>query len=512
LISIAVKGYDVFLQCDNVHNPVKSDWFSKAGYTPTDFAWFAVGTYFLPLGFIYLLIFLVQFMKGGFNQIFKMFMMAVVFGLSLWAAIRSNSMASDVLDCGVFCFQTSNADVAEATTTPAEVFIGLTYLFMSLSIVLVTGFILLFLLLKQCEIIVLPSPKIKSYSHLATIGLSFIVVFPFLIFCTLALPTAWKHIDLKGIRSFQEKVPDPKLGFYWKFTNSKYPNLNLKLYPDVLFYYGFIYSILVAALFAHFIPSIKRIFHSRMAFLWRYTVGELTLGLLLLGLVIGEFLYYYLYVPVVAKSGSLVVEDAAVAVGQTASLVLGLLLLPVTRNSVCCLVFGVSHSVAIKFHILLGILFLTLILTHAFLFWKVFSAKNQFPHDIFSVPTVVHANNPTIPLMQLTIMVLFLATAFPSLFPSVRRKNYELWYYLHHFFVVLFLVVLWHAHRSWYFITASLVLWVADHALRLMSCIGSDVTLTSMILSIPQKSEDESLLADQGMYTYAYRLCRYVYI
>jgi hypothetical protein len=471
LIAIAVKGYDVFLQCDNVHNPVKKNWFSKAGYTPTDFAWFAVGTFFLPVGFIYLLISLVQFIKGGYSGMCKILCISCIFGLSLWCAIESNSMASDILDCGVFCFQSSDAIVAKANMTPGQIFIGLVYFFMSLSIVLLTGFVLTFLLLKQFGV-VLPSPDIKSYTHLVSIGLTFILVFPFLIFCTLALPDAWKHISLKGIRSFQAEIPDPKLGLYWKITTNNYPNLVLKLYPDVLFYYGFIYSILTAALLSHFIPRLKKTFHSRMAVLWRYTVGELILGVLLLGLIIGEFLYYYLYVPVIAKSDMSIVEQGAVAVGQTASLVLGLLLLPVTRNSVWCLVFGVSHSVAIKFHILLGSLFLTLVIIHAFLFWKVFSERDQFPHDIFSVPTIVHANNPTIPLIQLTIMILFLVTAFPSLFPSIRRENYELWYYLHHFFVVLFLVVLWHAHRSWYFITASLVLWVSDHALRLMSCIG----------------------------------------
>jgi hypothetical protein len=423
-------------------------------------------------------------------------------------------MASDVLDCGVFCFQTSDANVAKALTPPAQVFIGLIYLFMSLSILLLSGFTLLFLLLKQCEIMVLPFPKIrmKLDTQLATIGLCFIVVLPFLIFCTLALPNAWKKMSLKEIRIFQAKVPDPKLGFYWKFTNTNYPNLILKLYPDVLFYYGFIYSILIAALLTRFVPRMKRIFHSRVAFLWRYTVGELMLGLLLLGLIIGEFLYYYLYVPVVKQepySSINAIKDGAVAVGQTASLVLGLLLLPVTRNSVWCLVFGVSYSVAINFHILLGNLFLILTLIHTFLFWKVFSDSGQFPHDVFSAPTVVHANNPTIPLAQLTVMVLFLTIAFPSLFPSVRRKNYELWYYLHHFFVVLFLVVLWHASRSWYFITASLVLWVADHALRLMSCIGSDVTLISLTLSMPQKSDDKSLSTGRGIYTYALRRRKY---
>eukprot|EP01041_Mallomonas_annulata_P003178 gene3178-6273_t len=541
LIAIAVKGYDIFLQCDNVHVLNSKLWFSKAGYTPNDFAWFTFATFCLPTGFVCGLIFLVQFAKGKFDIWTKYFILYTLLGLTLWSILESHALASETLSCGVFCFG-KVSQTPTATMTAAEGFVGMTYLAFCLFYLLALVYTLISLHKKHVldfysrkkdmesmmtNIIIgndvsichslgvegggggvmsqegkspvqindnnsLQTNKSVHDKKASTKNLSvlrqfvvlilcFIVLFPFLFLCTMALPTSWKSMSLLRIRTFQASVPDPKVGFYWKVTVNT--DLVLKIYPDVLFYYGFIYFVLVMTILSNYIKSIKNLLRSRVKLYPLCTFGEALMMTMLTGLVIGEFYYYYAYVPVIAKSTKTPAEQGAVAVGQTASIVMGLLLLPITRNSIWSVLFGISPNSLVKFHEVLGYVFVILSVIHTLLFWKVFDENQAFPADVFGVPMVTHANNITTPLLELGVIVMFICIVFPSVLPSFRRVYFEAFYYLHHFFIILFLMVLWHATRSWYFVTASFILWVADHALRLMNCIGTEVEVVSLNVS-----------------------------
>ena len=55
-----------------------------------------------------------------------------------------------------------------------------------------------------------------------------------------------------------------------------------------------------------------------------------------------------------------------------------------------------------------------------------------------------HFDNFTVPMAQILAVFMFAFMGVMSWF-SVRRWNYDLFYFLHHFFVVVFLMVLWHA-------------------------------------------------------------------
>ena len=65
----------------------------------------------------------------------------------------------------------------------------------------------------------------------------------------------------------------------------------------------------------------------------------------------------------------------------------------------------------------------------------------------------------------------FLLVGLGSL-EAVRRWNYDLFYYLHHFVLVLFLMMLWHATMAWYYIIGGLILYAVDHSIRLYRSIG----------------------------------------
>ena len=71
-----------------------------------------------------------------------------------------------------------------------------------------------------------------------------------------------------------------------------------------------------------------------------------------------------------------------------------------------------------------------------------------FPSDIYSIPTTYHADNFTIPLASYTVLSFFLFMGVFT-FYTIRRSNYDLFYWTHHFFMVFFIIQLWHATMSW---------------------------------------------------------------
>ena len=63
---------------------------------------------------------------------------------------------------------------------------------------------------------------------------------------------------------------------------------------------------------------------------------------------------------------------------------------------------------------------------------------------------------------------------------TIRRAYYEVFYYAHFFSGVVFLVVLWHATMSWYYILPGLALYALDHGIRLMRNLAAGVVLADV--------------------------------
>jgi len=181
--------------------------------------------------------------------------------------------------------------------------------------------------------------------------------------------------------------------------------------------------------------------------------------------------------PLVIRSS---VEIAARAVGQLCNVTMGLLVLPVTKNSVWFHVFGQSWEDMIGYHRALAYLFLAFVFVHAMLWWNFYSVNPySFSLNVFALQAQFHRDNFTVPMAQILAVFMFAFMGVMSWF-SVRRWNYDLFYFLHHFFVVVFLMILWHASMSWYFITAGLTLWAVDHIIRFFRPLLYDVTVHSL--------------------------------
>jgi hypothetical protein len=109
------------------------------------------------------------------------------------------------------------------------------------------------------------------------IGVTFVLFYPFLIFACMALPTWWSGFTRSDIESYQSSTPSKSYGWYWSWTITD--NVVLKLFPDIMIFYGTIYLVSCVALLAASYEPLHEILRSRSAYLPSdTTVGETLLA------------------------------------------------------------------------------------------------------------------------------------------------------------------------------------------------------------------------------------------
>jgi len=519
-LALGIKCYDSFFQCDYVQINNHSDWSTPAGYTIPQFIALLIGTYALPLGLMLVLVYSVQSYKSPFWAItpVKVLVYLTLSALSACATYGGYKMGKQIIDCGIYCV--GNEATTDATNDAAVVSTGVLYFIVGLAL---TALFLALALLsvfsaaqdnsggkgvdassasgaaavasaadtKPLLPLVRDPAEVKSMGikhksaqtlrnraknayTVVALALTFGFVYPVFFFSCTALPTWWAYFTKHGIQAYESSVPPKTYGAYWSLEIGQ--NLILKLYPDILIYYGAIYLVAGVAVVAQSFPSVYHRLSKKPSRLGGLSVGEFALAVLLVVLLVGQFFYWYFdhgweNEDRDKRSSA---EIAARSVGQVANMVTGLLVLPVTRNSVWTVLLGVSWENLVAYHQILGYLLLLLVLTHMFLWWSVYAQQGTFPHDILAVPMKYHKDNFTVPLAVVSSVLMFLVMGGLSL-PVVRRLHYDLFYWSHHLSLGLFLMMLWHSTMSWYYIAAGLTLWAADHALRLYHCLGTSV-------------------------------------
>ena len=161
------------------------------------------------------------------------------------------------------------------------------------------------------------------------------------------------------------------------------------------------------------------------------------------------------------------VQRLARGLGHMSTFFLTFGLVPVARNSMWTIVFGIPFERAIAFHRLLALGFFLAVTGHL-VSWVVFWGQEGVLHNLVSltgcdiVPngSLPHCDNFTIPMMGLTWLGMCVMVTLSYWW--VRRKYFELFYYAHHFFVVVFVASLVHAWGFWLYATGPLVLWWFD--------------------------------------------------
>ena len=519
---IGAKCYDSFFQCDYVQHPNHSEWSTPAGYTVPQFVALVIGTYLLPFGLMLVLVYAVQSYKSPFWAYtpIKVFVYAALAALAAYATHLSYLMGKEIIDCGVFCI--GHDASSNATNDAAIVSTGIIYFIVSLLLAaLFSALALLSIfsspqdnvasnrtergsssanngtsLVYENEPLIPPDParakemsfkqkstqfrrnRARSAQTVLALALTFGALYPIFFLACTVLPTWWAYFTKHSIQTYEASRPPEAYGTYWRLAVGG--DLVLKLYPDILIYYGAIYLVAGVALAAQFVPRLANRLASKPSVLAGMTVGEFVLSNLLVVLLVGQFCYWFYdhgweNEEIDSRTGA---ERAARSIGQVANMVTGLLVLPVTRNSVWSALFGVSWESLLVYHQLLGYLLLVLVLLHMFLWWRVFAQQGTFPHDIFAVPLKYHKDNFTVPLAMVSTLLMFAVMGGLSL-PVVRRLHYDLFYWTHHLSLGLFAMMLWHSTMSWYYVAVGLTLWAADHAIRLYRSVGISVRVES---------------------------------
>lgn len=242
----------------------------------------------------------------------------------------------------------------------------------------------------------------------------------------------------------------------------------IKLYLDVAVFYGFVGSIILVGFAAAFSRRVHRFvsfwFHFKIGkFVIDTSVGELLFVLSCIGVGIWWFWWWYSGYGRIAQITD-TLERLARVLGHMCNYFAAVLLFPITRNSIWVEILGIPFERAVKYHRWAGLVTFIALTGHMLVWWIKWSMDDTLLHNIFSVQNNPHADNWSIPIMELTwlgaaVMVLLSQNWF-------RRRRFELFYYTHHFFIVFFITGLIHAWSMWYFVGGGLILWFIDRLIR----------------------------------------------
>lgn len=137
----------------------------------------------------------------------------------------------------------------------------------------------------------------------------------------------------------------------------------LKAWPDLLVFYAFIYVVSVIGMMAQLHRPLRNWLLWRPRWLRGTSVGAVGLGLAF-GVALAMWTWYWRYAhsflgtPTPGNPTTWPRERSSRTFGQIGSFILGLLVLPVSRNSIWVTVFGVSWESTIWVHIWLSYFFL----------------------------------------------------------------------------------------------------------------------------------------------------------
>ena len=199
-------------------------------------------------------------------------------------------------------------------------------------------------------------------------------------------------------------------------------------------------------------------------------LGEMLLLAALTLLLLGEFVYWYGFHGRAASSIGDWKEQLARTFGQLGNAVMGLLVLPLTRNSSLSFVLGVSWEKSLAAHRLLCWLLLAIVLVHQLSFWGVYVDNNCWPADIAPFPASEYdPSNWSIPLIVIVSWTVVLGAGILALARLIFRTPGVFILFRSAGAGAFFVAALWHATSAWQYALSGLALWVIDRLLRLRS-------------------------------------------
>ncbi|KAI8543758.1 hypothetical protein RHMOL_Rhmol08G0242900 [Rhododendron molle] len=154
---------------------------------------------------------------------------------------------------------------------------------------------------------------------------------------------------------------------------------------------------------------------------------------------------------------------AAVRFGLLAEACLALLLLPILRGLAIFRILGIQFEASVKYHVWLGtamILFATLHGAGTFFIWGV---KNHIQDEMWrwqKTGRIYLAGEITL----VTGLVIWITSL-----PQIRRRQFEIFYYTHHLYIVFLVFYLFHGgDRHFYMVFPGIFLFALDKLLRII--------------------------------------------
>lgn len=277
---------------------------------------------------------------------------------------------------------------------------------------------------------------------------------------------------------------------HWRITS----DLVVKIFPGNLFFYIYLCAVGVIAAAAHQVQWSRKFVQRRLVparfvdaplakYVMRFTVGDAIISIATFVMV---FLFFAYWLQSHNYNGGWSngeghtmgrTEHWARALGQLAVVFLSLLFFPASRNSIFHHPFGTHWESWLWTHRVLGTLMLAASFAHM-IAWYVRFYELGMLSDIFSVPmkTPICIDNWTVPLATLSTWFMLLAIGIGAL-PIIRRKFFEVFYYLHLFAAYSSLpAILWHATAGWEYMLPGLTVWFIDRVIRFFRS-GSPATV-----------------------------------
>ncbi|KAF2763288.1 hypothetical protein EJ05DRAFT_33023 [Pseudovirgaria hyperparasitica] len=180
---------------------------------------------------------------------------------------------------------------------------------------------------------------------------------------------------------------------------------------------------------------------------------------------------------------------AAVALtGHLADVTMGMVLLPVSRNSALGSFFKLSPTTTFTFHMIQAYTLFGLVMTHGILYavWVgIFNQHRLRIKPVFPVlnPTYVFnevwpGNSSSLGIWKASLIFtgcisgIIMIMIFCTSFPPIRRKHFNLFYFTHLLSIPAVIVICLHASTMFYCTIPGLSMWLLDWGMRLYDLSG----------------------------------------
>ncbi|CAI9101898.1 OLC1v1000052C1 [Oldenlandia corymbosa var. corymbosa] len=196
-----------------------------------------------------------------------------------------------------------------------------------------------------------------------------------------------------------------------------------------------------------------------------------------------------------AKNGETVwqakLDGAGLRLGIVGNMCLVFLFFPVARGSSVLQIFGLTSEASIKYHIWLGHIAMALFTAHGMCYVILWAVTHQLSEMLKWAKTDVSNVAGEIALLAGLAM-------WATTFPRIRRKFFELFFYVHHFYILFMLFFLLHVGISYFcYVLPAFYLFLVDRYLRFLQSRQNVRLVSARIL--PSKTLELNFSKTRGL-------------